>query len=947
MRGYLAFALIMKSLIRISVLIFIALGANTKTTAQSDELISNVQKILQLYQQGSYGEVLKVSEKTLGLAQTEFGQQDPMYAIVLAVVALSQHEMGDAEKAEANYIRSLSVLKKNNSPEFNVFIGTIHAGLARIEYGKGNYDKSEKLLLESASILEKSVGVNDVNYSNTINDLGNLYKERGDYGKSESYLKQAAEIRKKMLGEKHAIYGVSLNNLGSLYEQMGDYEKAATHYEDAIIIWRLSLGNEHPLIANGTNNLAGLFVKYGAYEQAIKIYTVALDISEKAYGPKHEKYITTLTNIGNVFRQMRKLDEAETCLVKSLALRKEVLGENHLDYMFSLNNLGLVKMDKGLYNESEKLLLQALNLARTIVGQKHKFTSICTNNVGMMYVRSGNLAKAASYLRQSLSISLGRIDHVFPALNDKDKTYFYATIQKDFEFFNYFASTCYPKIPGIVGDMFNYTIATKALLLSTSNKIKKRILTSGDAALIELYQEWRNRKNQLAQVWQMSNADKAKAQIDEAALETEVNALEKKLSATSELFASSNDKTKYSWKDVQKALKPGEAVIEIIRFRTFNFEFTDTASYAAIIVSQSLPAPQIVILKDGNFLETRGITVYKNSIKNTILDTRSYDYFWKPIAEKLDGVKRVFVSPDGVYNEINLNSLYNTTSKKYLIEEIEIQQVTNTKDVLALPRRSVIRNAVMVGFPDYKTHPIDRFQSATPDAPTVSDSVKRAFTNTAISPLPGTLTEVNAIAEIFKAKNIETQTVTGVRANEGFLKKIESPSVLHIATHGFFLADVAKENEEGRGGFLGFESVRVQANPLLRSGILLAGAEKTFSGEKPSAEDGVLSAYEAMTMNLDATQLVVLSACETGLGEVRNGEGVYGFQRALIIAGAEAVVMSLWKVNDEVTQELMTEFYRYWVEDRTKRHAFLLAQNKIREKHPEPYYWAPFIMIGN
>jgi CHAT domain-containing protein/tetratricopeptide (TPR) repeat protein len=938
----------MKSLIRSFILILIAVVANTHAIAQSDELISNVQKILQLYQQGSYSEVLKVSEKALGLAQTEFGQQDPMYAMVLAVVALSQHEMGDVEKAEANYSKSLSVLKKNNSAEFKVFIGTIHAGLARIESGKGNYDKSEKLLLESANILEKSVGVNDVNYSNTINDLGNLYKERGDYGKSESFLKQAADIRKKVLGDKHAIYGVSLNNLGSLYEQMGDYEKAATYYEDAITIWRGSFGNEHPLIANGTNNLAGLFVKYGGYEQAIKIYTVALSICEKVYGPKHEKYITTLTNMGNVYRQMRNFDDAEKCLVKSLALRKEVLGENHIDYMFSVNNLGLVKMDRGLYDESEKLLLQALNLARNIVGPKHKLTSICTNNVGMMYLKRGNVNKAANYLKQSISISLDRIDNVFPALNDKDKTYFYSTIQKDFEFFNYFASTSHQKIPAIIGDMYNYTIATKALLLNTSNKIKKRILSSGDADLIRLYQEWRIKKNRLAQVWQMSNVEKVKANINEGALETEVNTLEKKLSSSSELFASSNDKTKYSWKDVQKALKAGEAVIEIIRFRQFNFEFTDTVSYAAIIVSQGSPEPEMVLLKEGNFLETRAITVYKNSIKNTILDTRSYDYFWKPIAAKLNGVKKVFISPDGVYNEINLNSLYNTASKKYLIEETEIQQVTNTKDIMALPKRSAIRNAIMIGFPDYKTHPIDRFQpSTTEDTQPLSDSVKRTFSNTVISALPGTLTEVNAIAEIFKAKQIETQTVTGVRANEAFLKKIESPSVLHIATHGFFLADLPGENEEGRGSFLGFEALRVEDNPLLRSGILLAGAEKTFAGEKASAEDGVLSAYEAMTMNLDATQLVVLSACETGLGEVRNGEGVYGFQRALIIAGAEAVVMSLWKVNDEVTKELMTEFYSLWVEDRTKRQAFLLAQNKIREKHPEPYYWAPFIMIGD
>jgi CHAT domain-containing protein len=146
---------------------------------------------------------------------------------------------------------------------------------------------------------------------------------------------------------------------------------------------------------------------------------------------------------------------------------------------------------------------------------------------------------------------------------------------------------------------------------------------------------------------------------------------------------------------------------------------------------------------------------------------------------------------------------------------------------------------------------------------------------------------------------------------------------------------------------LGADPIKAIDNPLLRSGILLAGAQKTISGFKSNSEDGILSAYEAMNLNLDQTQLVVLSACETGLGEVHNGEGVYGFQRALIIAGAQAVVMSLWKVNDQVTQELMAEFYGFWMQGNEKRKAFIMAQNKIRASHSEPYFWAPFILIGD
>lgn len=927
--------------------IFIVLFLPTAhVIAQSNELITGVQNILSLYQQGAYKEVLTASQQTLALAEKEFGTQDPLYAIVLATAAAAQGEMGQITEAETNFNYSLNILKKNPAPEFVVFIGNIYSGLARIESAKGRFDKTETLLLKAAETFEKSVG-KDVNYSNVMNDLGNLYKETGDYNKSEKFLTEAANIRKTNLGETHELYGISLNNLGSLYEQLGDYERAADLYEQAIDIWQKKLGKSHPLIANGANNLAGLFVKYNGYEKAIQYYEIALVICENAFGKQHDRYVTTLSNIANAYRQMKDLTKAEDAAVKCLNIRKETLGENHIDYALSLNNVGLIKMDQGKYKEAETMMLRSLDIITKTFGRNHKSTSVCEKNLGVLYNKMGNIEKSASYLTRSLETSLTRIEYVFPAINDKEKTFFYNSIQDDFEYFNFFAASNYQKNKSFAADIYNYTIATKALLLNTSNKIKKRILTSGDASLIELFHQWKDKKNRLAQVWQMSTTDKVKANINEITLEAEVSEIEKQLSERSELFKNANDKKRYTWKDIQRNLKPDEAAVEIVRFAKVDLKFTDTIYYAAIIVKPGLPQPELVFFDNGNFLETRALRLYKNAIQNRILDARSYQYIWAPVAEKISGVKKVFVSPDGVYNQINLNSLYNETTKKYVIDEVEVQQVSNTKDVLALPAKASVRSAILLGFPDYATQPDSRIQQAFPDEPVddISDSVKRVF-GAKITPLPGTNTEVNLISQIFKSRNIETQIVTGVRANEAFLKKIESPSVLHIATHGFFMADVPQGGNDGRGGFLGFDALKVDQNPLLRSGILLAGAEKTFAGQKSASEDGVLSAYEAMTLNLDETELVVLSACETGLGEIKNGEGVYGFQRALIIAGANAVVMSLWKVSDQVTQELMAAFYEFWTEDRSKREAFILAQNKIRQAHPQPYYWAPFIMVG-
>jgi CHAT domain-containing protein len=182
-------------------------------------------------------------------------------------------------------------------------------------------------------------------------------------------------------------------------------------------------------------------------------------------------------------------------------------------------------------------------------------------------------------------------------------------------------------------------------------------------------------------------------------------------------------------------------------------------------------------------------------------------------------------------------------------------------------------------------------------------------------------------------------------ATEANIKKTKAPTLLHVATHGYFLADV--ENREATTFGVNLENAN--DNPLLRSGLLFAGASKTAMGATPDLEsndNGVLTAYEAMNLNLQGTDLVILSACETGLGEVKSGEGVYGLQRAFLVAGAEAIIMSLWKVDDAATQALMTNFYTNWLKSRDKQKAFKQAQLQLMTKYKEPYYWGAFVMMG-
>jgi CHAT domain-containing protein len=326
-------------------------------------------------------------------------------------------------------------------------------------------------------------------------------------------------------------------------------------------------------------------------------------------------------------------------------------------------------------------------------------------------------------------------------------------------------------------------------------------------------------------------------------------------------------------------------------------------------------------LENGQQLETRYAKYYRNAIQQRINDEFSYDQYWAPIEKELAGKKTLFLSPDGVYNQLNINTLKKPDGQ-YVINRYEVTILGNSKDLIAIKSRKSLapkKNATLLGFP--------------------------AYGGDGVAALPGTKVEIDGISKVLKASGYQVTLLTEASASESKLKGIKAPVVLHIATHGYFLEDVEKA-----GAAFGIQMENANENPLLRSGIILAGAAKTLSGvalpNLGSNDNGILTAYEAMNMDLEGTNLIVLSACETGLGEVKAGEGVYGLQRAFLVAGADALIMSLWKVDDTATQLLMKNFYTNWIKSGDKSKAFKQAQLQLMSKYKEPYYWGAFMMMG-
>jgi CHAT domain-containing protein len=351
-----------------------------------------------------------------------------------------------------------------------------------------------------------------------------------------------------------------------------------------------------------------------------------------------------------------------------------------------------------------------------------------------------------------------------------------------------------------------------------------------------------------------------------------------------------------------------------------------------------------VVWQNGRDLEGKYHTKLKNSIQYKIKDSHSYTTYWQPLMDELSSIEKAYLSSDGVFHTISFNALWNSQTSKYLYEEIDIELLNNTKDLLGVSSSDhESKGAVLIGFPTYETQKTGGKKSRNKQLSKelLSDTTSRFMRSDGkITPLPGTKREIQKIDSLLRGDLEEVDLLTDIYATEQAVKHIKSPRILHIATHGFFLKD--EQMQSSKSSF-GLASEIYFQNPLMRSGLLLANAESALN----QGGDGILTAYEVQNLNLEKTEIVVLSACETGIGDIRNGEGVYGLHRALQAAGASATLMSLWKVSDVATQKLMTHFYQFWIkENLSKQQAFKQAQIALRAEYPAPYYWASFVMIG-
>jgi CHAT domain-containing protein/tetratricopeptide (TPR) repeat protein len=948
--------------------------------------------------QSRYGEAEPLYRRALAIDEKALGPEHPGVATGLNNLAELYREQGRYGDAEPLYQRALAIHQKALGPE-HPDVATDLNNLAGLYENQGRYGDAEPLFKRALTIREKTLGSDHPDVATSLNNLALLYKEQGRYGDAEPLYQRALAIDEKALGP-HLSVARDLNNLAGLYDNQGRYGDAEPLFKRALAIQEKALGPEHPDVATDLNNLALLYKEQGRYGDAEPLYRRALAIDEKALGPEHPGVATDLNNLAELCRAQGRYGDAEPLFKRALAIDEKVLGPGHRLVATSLSNLAGLYEERGRYGDAEPLYRRALAIDERALGSGHPAVAKSLINLAGLFYAQAQPAQAAQFFDRAFETLAKQFQYYFTYMSEKERLAFLATVQYQFPLYFSFCSSYHQQFPELAGKMYDTVLWQKGFIAQSVAALRAKILASGDAGSLRLLDELAAKKSELAKlVSTPAETDvqkQAARQAQIGQLEREANELETELVRHSGALAEEKRLAQVTWQQVRDALKKDEAAVEIVRFDFHDGKkWTGTSEYVALIVRPKSKQPQFVVLGEARKLEDDPLRDYRlhaglggsravrgfhaakgvESEKKAAAPTMSfYQAFWKPLEPVLGSARRVYVSTDGVLNQVALGVVPDNAGR-LLMEKYDLRIVSSTKDVLRQGRTSTGNTALVMGNPLFgldeaqqraavrawqqQTEPTAKTEEAAKAAraePVLMASAgprSRDLRGGVLNPLPGTQKEAEAVSKLLREQGWGVELYTQENALEERVKGVQSPRVLHLATHGFFESDQERKKKDLAQG-LGEERASGLEDPMLRSGLYLTGANRTLEGGTPPADmdDGVLTAYEATQVNLQGTELVVLSACETGLGETQNGEGVFGLRRALQEAGAETVLMSMWSVPDRETQELMTLFYRNWLGGKDKHEALREAQSELRATvkarygRDLPYYWGAFVLVG-
>lgn len=953
-----------------------ALGEQHPSFATSLMSLGQLQLLM-----GKHASAETLIRRSVELKREMLGPKSPAVAAALTNLGMLHTTTGQYDAAISVLNEAIEIEKAANGQETP---GTLNA-LADVTQRTGNYAEAERQMLRALELRRQASGESHPGYAIVLNNLGELYRFTGRYPESRRVWNEALELKRRILGEDHPSVAISLGNLGELHREMGDDQSAETYFRGALAIFMRTVGDEHPHYASVLNNLGALYLSKRDLPAALPYLEQARDIFTRLFGSGHRLTAGAHNNLGTIFESLGRWSEAESEYERAADGLRQALGDGHADYAAALSNQARLLRRSGRSAEAEALLRQALTIKKAALGNDHPHAIGPLVERAIIAAAAGRVDEALSLNLEAAAITDRAIGQIFTMGSERQRMGYVATLQESFDVFLSIVQTFMADRPAAVQAALDLVLRRKAIAAEALTAQREAVLGGRYPALADRFSELAALRMRIAQKSLAGPGPEGPAAHRKQLSEWQTSRERLEAELASEVPEMNLEK---KLRDVDRqvvafALPENSALVEFVRYGMYDCRAVASrgerewqpSRYVAFVLPAGRPDSVAMIdLGEADGID-RMIATFRSAITGTSDSRGSRDLgavhpaqpasasldaglelrarLFDPLRPALSGCVRLFIAPDGDVSRLPLEVLPGANGDR-LIDTYWISYLGAGRDAarLSLPSAPSKQPAIVIADPDFD------FGQGAPAGnlpPSSQGRQSREFNRSSIEfgRLPGTRVEGNRISAMLA---VEPWLDAG--ALEKRLKACVSPRILHLATHGFFLSDQRGDGEKGSRGLGAIADTEGALapgfgidleNPLLRSGLALSGANTWSRGGTPpeDAEDGILTAEDVAGLNLTGTEMAVLSACETGLGEIRTGEGVFGLRRAFVLAGARTLVMSLWKVPDEQTQELMEGFYRRALAGQPRAQALRDAQIALKAAYPDPLYWGAFICQGD
>ena len=783
----------------------------------------------------------------------------------------------------------------------------------------GRLKDAEYLYLKTLTNLKEKGKENIGSYRYICDALGVLYCQVHNYQKAKDYSGLSKQLHEKNL-DLGFSYLRCLSNCAIAESGLGHYFIAKLFIDVALKYMRQGYGKDasNKFIQNVATSIIDNYVDIkNLSEQSNVIF-------------QQFPYMQILSNAAMIYQQGGFWDDAVLCIKESIDINKKLEKEDALPY----NNLATMYLAKSQIETSLPLFEKAVSLCKT----DYEANEILFNYAFALWLAHSSQCKSVA-VKTSQTLTQSILSN-FSFLSQEERMNFY----KNFEYYLPLLNVMLYETGdrSLFGQIYDNILITKGLLLRTTHSVKETILKSGNVQVISDYNRMLSLKQQI-----INERDS----LQRIKINEEIEKLDKRLSRNASEYGAFTKSNNIKWKDVCENLKDGDIAIEfynlpVVIHKDTIQQMTGEPRFCAVLLKKGFKEPDIIPLCKESELEV----LSSDSLYNS---TTLYDLVWKPLENVLGDVRNIFFAADRELHQVGIEYAL-LPDKKRICDNYNIYRLTSTRLLAEDKNNNNLKNAVLFGGLNYDLSRDEliaesREKGIKPvKAYRIADLENYRY---GVAYLPGTKEEVENIAQLINStKEIRCKVITGDKGTEETFRSLEGKDVgiIHLATHGFFWSDEITEKRSYVSFLMNSVTRSNEDKALLRSGLFFSGANVGLAGEQlpEDVEDGVITAQELSAMNLGNVNMVVLSACQSGLGET-TGEGVFGLQRGFKLAGANSLLMSLWKVDDEATKLLMTEFYHNLIKGDSKISSLRKAQQYIRSipYYNSPEYWAGWILL--